>query len=236
MKVALCDDNQVFLVGMQKTLRKISLVEHLSVFADLDAFLSTIEGGAKYDVVLMDIMWNEDSIGIRVAEQLYALCPDTQIIYLTGYHDRFSQSIFLNRVNLCGFLVKPVDLQLLYANLQKVAEIVPFQKSSALVLSQQGTPIPILFREIYYIESWGRTIEVHAAEGTTRAYKSLSSVLHMLPAGFHQCHKSFVVNFRQVQRFSTNEILLKNSETIPVSRARYVDTKKAYFSFMSNTL
>ena len=56
--------------------------------------------------------------------------------------------------------------------------------------------------------------------------------MHQLPKGFFQCHKSFVVNMRQIRRFQSPDILLKGGQKIPVSRNRYAQVKNAYFQFM----
>jgi len=63
-------------------------------------------------------------------------------------------------------------------------------------------------------------------------YERLSNIAKALPAGFYQCHKSFIVNMSQIRRFITNDILLKNDSRVPVSRAKYSETKEAYFGYM----
>jgi DNA-binding LytR/AlgR family response regulator len=202
------------------------------LFFDLNTFLFSIDGGKRYDAVLLDIDWGRGDTGMDVAEELYKLCPETKIIYVTGYNERFSQRIFLQRANLSGYLTKPVDMALLCANLQKAAASLPLQEQPSIVLRQRGAPVSISLREICFIESRGHTIQVHTLEETLVAYEKLDSVSRSLPAGFFQCHKSYIVNMRQIRRFQSSDILLKNGESVPVSRARYAKTKEAYFKFM----
>ena len=236
MEIAVCDDNELFLQEIEGQLQILPMVGNIFLFSDIDTFLFSIDGGKLYDAVLMDIKWGEKATGMDVAVELYKLCPETKIIYVTGYVEQFSQQIFLHRANLSGYLTKPVDIGLLQANLQKVADALPYQEQPSLVLRQQGEPVSIPLREIYYIESEGHTVQVHTAGETVTAYARLEIIMHSLSAGFYQCHKSFIVNMSQIRRFQSNDILLKNGERVPVSRARYADTREAYFKYMGQKL
>jgi len=236
MEIAVCDDNKLFLQELEGQLQTLPMVENIFLFSDLDTFLFSIDGGKRYDAVLMDIKWDEKTTGMDVAVELYKLCPETKIIYVTGYVEQFSQQIFLHRTNLSGYLTKPVDNGLLQANLQKVADALPYQEQPSLVLRQQGEPVSIPLREIYYIESEGHTVAVHTAGETVTAYARLETIMHSLSFGFYQCHKSFIVNMSQIRRFQSGDILLKNGERVPVSRARYIDTRDAYFKYMGQKL
>jgi DNA-binding LytR/AlgR family response regulator len=133
-------------------------------------------------------------------------------------------------------LAKPVDIELLRANLQKVAYALPFGEEPALVLKQKGVLLPVPLREIYYIQSKNHTVSVHMAGETITAYEKLENLLHSLSGGFFQCHKSYIVNMSQIRRFEANDILLKNGETIPASRARYAQTRAAYLKFMGQKI
>ena len=235
MRIAICDDNALCLAEIRKQIEELHIAEQLVSFSNLNTFFSTVEEGMTYDAVLMDIDWHQDETGMDVAEKLNDLSPRTKIIYVTGYNDRFSQQIFLHRANLSGYLVKPVDNELLRANLEKVATALDNQKESALTVSNHGKPIAIPHRDILYIESLGHTIQIHTAAETVVAYERLDAVTKLLPAGFIRCHKSFVVNMQQIRRFQPSDVLLKNGMLVPVSRKRYAETKAAYFKFMGQT-
>jgi DNA-binding LytR/AlgR family response regulator len=235
MDIAICDDNRLFLAEMQKQLQTLPTVEHTFLFSDLNAFLFSVDSGKRYDAVLMDIDWDQDSNGMDVAEELYKLSPETKIIYVTGYSDRFSQRIFLYRANLSGYLTKPVDRELLQANLNKVAAALPFNAELSLMVRRQGTLIPIPFREIYCIESWKHTVTIYSNREAVISYERLAKIMESLPADFFQCHKSYIVNMRQIQRFQPDGILLKNGKLVPVSRSKYNATKQAYLSFIGKT-
>lgn len=236
MEIAVCDDNKCFLEGFEKELRKIPLIDAIFSFSDYNSFLFSIDHGRRYDAVLLDIDWERERTGLDIAEELYRLSPGSKIIYVTGNSDRFSQRIFLHKANLSGFLIKPVDFDLLYANLKMVADEIPFQEQPTLVLRRQGAPLSIPLREIFYIESQGHTVHIHTVNETIAVYGRLENLIKTLPEGFHRCHKSYIVNMNYIRRFQSADVLLKNGETVPVSRARQIETREAYFTYMSQML
>ncbi|MDR1438898.1 MAG: LytTR family DNA-binding domain-containing protein [Clostridiales bacterium] len=235
MQIAVCDDNTLFLKEIREQLQSLPMVGNAFLFSDLSAFLLSIDDGRRYDAVLMDIDWDQATSGMDVAAELYKLSPETKIIYVTGYSDRFSQRIFLYRANLSGYLTKPVDMELLQANLKKVASALPSQEAPSIVLRQRGAPVSIPLRDIHFIESRGHTIEAHTVDETIIAYGRLEDVFRTMPDGFCQCHRSYIVNMGRIRRFQPGGILLKNGERVPVSRSKYDDTKKAYFNYIGET-
>ncbi|MDR3278729.1 MAG: LytTR family DNA-binding domain-containing protein [Oscillospiraceae bacterium] len=235
MEIAVCDDNKLFLRELEEQLHAIAEVKNISVFSDLAAFLLSIDAGKRYDAVLMDIEWDKNAAGLDAAKELYKLCPEAKIIYVTGHAERFSQHIFLHRANLSGYLAKPVDAGLLRANLQKVADNTEASEQPSLVLRQRGKYISVPFHEVYSIESYKHTIKVNTEEDPIVVYERLGKIVGALPAEFYQCHKSYIVNMRQIQRFGTDKIVLKNGMDVPVSRSKYNESKEAYFHFMGRT-
>ena len=232
MKIAICDDNRLFLQELEEQIKEISATHEVECFAIRENFLALVAEGEFFDAVFLDIDWNDTTTGIDMAEKLYQLAPSMSVIYVTGYTDRFVQQIFLNRSNLCGFLSKPVNKDLLAANLQKVAERNQNRDEEVLFLRVGGAVESVLMSEILYIESHGHTITVHTAARAVSAYEKLSDLAERLPENFLQTHKSYYINMRQIQRFQSNDILLKNGISVPVSRSRYSKAKESYFYFM----
>lgn len=232
MQIAVCDDNKNSLIELKEQLRSLGIVENIFVFDNLQGFLFSVESGNVFDAVFMDIEWGHENTGIDAAGELYKLNPDIKVIYVTGYGDRYSQNIFLHNANLSGFLTKPVDKALLIANLEKVADAIQSSTYPSVFIRQGGGMVSVPCIEIYYIESKARNIELYTINSVIKSYGKLDSIIEDLPVWFIQCHKSYVVNMRQIQRFLSNQILLKNGDCIPVSRSKYSKAKEAYFNFV----
>ena len=235
MQIALCDDNELYLLDMKEKLSELPMVENAFFFSELPLFLSAVAGGHFFDAVLMDIDWGQDSTGMDAAAELYRHSPETKVIYVTGHSDKYSQHIFLNKANLSGFIAKPVDMEILKANLEKVAGEIPLGEQPMLMVRHKGRVYSIPFREIYYLESRKHTTTIHNTQEPVISYERLEKIMETLPAGFYQCHKSYIVNMRRIQRFEPDGVLLKNGDYVPVSRSKYAGARDAYLSFIGKT-
>ena len=240
MLIAVCDDDELFLRDLESKLTSLSMADSISAFSSLDAFLLSVENGNRYDAVLMDIEWDDKAggggAGMDAASELLRLNPDTKIIYVTGHVKRFNQQVFLRRANLSGFLTKPVDIELLRANLQKVADDLLFQEQPMLVLHKQGAAISVPCREIFFIECQRHIVHVHTSGETVSTYERLKSIKSALPPNFYQCHKSYVVNMNHISSIKSGDVFLKDGRRVPVSRARYSETKEAYHNYRGSAL
>lgn len=237
MRVAICDDESIAVEMLHDQLKEIKEISQIRTFLSSGDFLSVVEGGERFDIVFMDIDWKEEErTGIDFATDLLKMSPLTQIIYVTGYNDRFSQQIFLKNVNLCGFLVKPVNKDTLQQLLEKAREKLKIQESEKLVLKEKGTIHAIPYQEIFYVESVGRKLVIYTLHDKMEIYEKLDDLRKKLPEGFLQCHKSFLVNMNHIRRIDKNHVLLKDGIEIPISRARYAETRERYFRYMGDTL
>lgn len=235
MQIAICDDDRLFLEHLCAQVEALGLTRRIDPFSTLDAFLYALEDGVRYDAVLMDIDWKQDATGMDMAEKLSECSPQTRVIYVTGYNDRFSQRIFLQKSNLSGYLVKPVDSALLRANLEKAAAAAQERDGAALTVSVGGKPVTVPCCEILYLESLGHTVQIHAHGETVTVYERLDKLAALLPEGFLRCHKSFLVNMRRIRRFREQDVLLDSGEAVPVSRSRCAGAKTEYFRYMGKS-
>ena len=235
MKAAVCDDEQVILEEMVKTVEEIPLVEGCDGFKDPESLFRSIESGEKYQVILMDIEWQGKEAGITAAEQIRRLDPEARIIYMTGYTRQYVQQIFLRPSNLSGFLMKPVDPELLKQNIQKIA-LKNQEEKRGLLVKYKSSVRSIRFDAIFYLESAGHLITIHTEEGHQNCYDRLDKMMERLPESFLQCHKSYVVNMDKIQRIERNRIVMADSQEVPISKARYRETKSRYFPYMEGIL
>lgn len=235
MQIAICDDDRLFLERFRGQVEALGLARRIECFCTLDSFLYALEDGARYDAVLLDIDWKQDRTGMDLAEELNERSPRTRVIYVTGYNDRFSQRIFLRKSNLSGYLVKPVDTELLRANLEKVEDTVRRRDDPVLTVSVSGKPVSIPHREIVYLESLGHTVNIHTRAEIITVYERLDKLSLLLPEGFLRCHKSFLVNMRRIRRFLDQDVLLDAGAAIPLSRSRSAEAKAEYFRYMGQS-
>lgn len=231
LRVAVCDDEQLaieYLVGLLKGTKNIGTI---SSFSNQEELLVAVNNKELFDIIFMDIDWKEEENGILLSRKLFDLCPDTQIIYVTGYNDRFSQHIFLEDSNLTGYLVKPVQKELLSRVLERALWKQKTQ-TDKFTFDQKGIIRSIPYRDIYYMESRGHNVIIHTITEEVEMYTRLENCKQKLPESFMQCHKSYLVNMDYINYIKKNVIILENRLEVPISRSRYESSRECFFRYM----
>lgn len=236
MRLAVCDDEKAAAEMLSGRINSLSEYHQIRIFTSIQRFQEAIDDGEQFDVILMDIDWKQENDGIDYAEELERISPSAQIIYVTGYNERYSQKIFLKPSNLCGYLVKPVEADLLAKLLQKAGETIERLEQEKLLVQQKGIVHAVPLRNICYLESMRHQIVIHTVQEEIICYDQIENIKKRLSSAFLQCHKSFVVNMNYIRRIDKNRILLQTGEEIPISKARYADTRTAYFRYMGELL
>lgn len=105
-------------------------------------------------------------------------------------------------------------------------------QNDKLILSVRQSIEQINCHEIYFLESRGHNVYIYTENGDLRIYQKLSDIINLLPDYFHQCHKSYIVNFEQVAHLEKTQFSMTDGRIVPVSRMHQAETKAAYQSFI----
>ena len=236
MKVAVCSNDLAALEQVRMMTGRIWGEGACDGYLELRNLFLAIEGGERYAAVLLDVQWEGEPRGIDAAGDLFFTAPETRIIYMTRYPERYVQQIFLTPANVSGFLIRPVEEGLLEKNLQKVLEAERRKDPNSLLVRHKSTTRSIRFEEILYLESAGHMVTIHTRTGSHRCYDRLEHLYERLPEYFIQCHKSYVVNMNEIHRMEKGQVWMDDEMKIPISKARYGATKARYHGYMERLL
>lgn len=234
MRIAICDDDKNLLDELEQKLCKYDITNIIESYFEIERFFSDLEAGERYDLVFLDLYWGDGETGLGYGERLYNIAPHLPVILVTGFNDRFAQHILLRKVNLVGYLTKPIDEILLDKYLKRV--MLSSGAGKNITFRHQSRIVSIDVKDIMYIESSNHNCIVYTDKATYTVYEKLSSLYARLPNTFVQCHKSYVVNMSYIQRFDSEKILLKTGELINVSRTFRSKTKEAVFNYMESQI
>lgn len=147
-----------------------------------------------------------------------------QVIYVTGY-DQFHTRAYETE-HAC-FLVKPVDDGELAFALRRALDRAARGRMEPLRIRCGFEERIVDPRDIVFIESERRVLNIHAVAETIRTYGKLADLEESLPADFVRCHKSFLVNMRYIKAIGQGELRLAQGESVPVSQSRKRQTQEA---------
>lgn len=137
IKLALVDDEHLFLVGLQAIIEEHDTAEVILTASDGSQFLERLQKAERLpDVVLLD-MKMEPMNGIETTKHLREHYPDLKVMILST-HYRDSYLGYMMKLGVSAFLPKNIDPKTLVAAIQKVHEVgLYFTEAHALGIRKQ---------------------------------------------------------------------------------------------------
>ena len=236
MRVAVCDDNGIFLEEMKRILFEYAIVRDVRTYISPLEILMQIKENIEFDVVFMDIDLGNDSTkdGFYWSEELKESMPDVPVIFVTSYNDEYAQKVMLANANVIGYMTKPIDKEILEKYFVKIQK--KKKEEKYLAISKQGQRIAIPMNEIIHIESHNHKAIICTEKEEYVVYEKLSELLVRLTEDFITCHKSFIVNLSWITFVEGKRIGLRNGKEIPVSRANGMKVKEAFFRYLGERI
>lgn len=236
LDIAIIDDDIEVLKAIKKILANIKIVDFIELYKSFDDFFKAADSGNHYDVILLDIQFDGQENGIDYASRLFTIFPQLKIVFITGYVKEYVSEVFIPRINLAGFIEKPVDAAIMQRTLEKIQEDIDNRKREVLVINSNGKTVVIQLRDITFIESDGHYINIHMTDGIIRNFNSLNEVEKELPSYFKRCHRSYIVNMYYISELGNRKVIIDNNHNtqLPVSRVLYNNLRKEFFEFIGD--
>jgi len=246
LRTVLVDDEPT----ARRTLKQLleNYAEEVEIVASADSVLSAVKAINHHnpDLVFLDVRMPNYS-GFRLVEYFDEM--NFKLIFTTAYEEYAPQAF---NAGATGYLLKPIDIDDLNKAVEKVKqEILDEQQNIALfenkslsynretgitILPSVGGLIRVAIDEILYIEAKGRQVEIVLKNHKKLlANLSLKSILEVFKkTTFIRIHKSYVVNFIHVKRYSKGKdsfIVLYNDINLSVGKV-YKDGINQIISYL----
>ena len=179
--------------------------------------LFAYEDDKAYDILLLDIDM-EGLDGIETARRIREADKEVRLIYVTNYRD---YTIFAFAVHAFAYLLKPVEQEELFAQLDEVCAYGLARSWPELEFHAAEGIVRMETSRILCFEYFDRQVLMHTTDGVLHLKRRITEVAReMAVYGFAVPHKSFVVNLYAVQRIRGYEITLTDGRTIPLSQKK----------------
>lgn len=238
MRIAICDD--------EKSVQEI-LAEKVNRFcpgAKVRCYSSgreLLEAEETPDILFLDIQM-PDLDGMETAEQFREKNKRTVLIFVTAVEDYVFRAF---DVGAFHYLVKPFEEQKFASVLESAVERCrqSAESSSApkgreeekhILILSNGNYVKIRLRDIVYAEVFNRKVVIHKMAEDIEYYGKLSDLEKLAGRDFFRCHRSFLVNFRYVERYDGAMIMLEKG-TVPIAKKNYPAFVKSYLHYNLRT-
>lgn len=231
LKIAVCDDDDVqreYISRMAASwARKNRHLAKLRQYARAKDFLFDFSEEKDFDILLLDIEMPQMS-GIELAKRVRLESALTQIVFVTGYYEYFSDGFDVSALH---YLLKPIDEGKLMYVLDKAAGNLAYRQRSVLVADGAGS-VKVALSDILYVESENVYVVVHSLQGNYRMRISMERFSAQLDETFFKVHRSYMVNLKYVKRITRTDITMENGDTIPISRGLYGEVHAALVKYL----
>lgn len=231
MRIAVCDDEELFRIEFKSVLDKVLI----NAEYDIDTFSggsSLYEAFLKkpFDLVFLDIeMPGID--GITLAKRLRAVSENVQIVFLTSHIEYALEGY---EVNALRYLVKPVDMN----KLSEVLKYIQDKKNNSrqIMIKQEGEDIVIDISDVIYMESMDKNVRIVTSKSEYITRYNISDYEEELKnSGFLRIHRGYLISLSKVKKIVKNDVVMDGDISLPVSRSNIKTLKDALYAYVEGT-
>ncbi len=227
-KIAVCDDEQIFIDNVIDNLKNQSEQCEISKYISGEELLNS---PLDFNIIFLDIeMTGID--GINTALSLRERKYDGIIIFLTS-HTEFMPDAF--KVKAFRFLDKPIDKEK-FIEAFSAAKKEILNTEHVLLSDKSGKIVYLKLTDIVYLEAYGdgtyiysKTENIYDTDKSLKHWKENIGTEH-----FYQIHKSFIVSYLYVSYIlKDNQVSMKVfNKNLPISRRNVTMFKKSFYDYI----
>lgn len=225
MKIAICDDEPVFLKRIYGYLwqQPDCIVE---CFSSSDALLDNYKSGGRYDVLFLDIVMPPVN-GIDLAKSIRQYDRSVILVFFTAYLEYAPAGY---EVNAFRYLLKPVTEENI---LGVIRDIRARLENATLSIKTPECNLLLHIQDLQHLEADNKNTILHYKGDVIILRKGLSELESLLPASFFfRIHRKYIINLAYVREFDEAHVTLDSGRTFPVSRRNVKEFRLAIKAYI----
>lgn len=183
---------------------------------------------SRVDIIFIDIYLGKDN-GIEISKKIRGFDEVVKIIIATASTDHALESFCVFPFN---YLVKPVNKDMLFKVLDQAVLVIDKERQKSIVIKFDNEIHIIFYKDIKYVESYGKKITVYTRKGIISFNSKLDEVEAKInDKRFLRCHKSFLVNMDYILSVEEYLFILQDNSEVPIKQRDFSNIKKSYYSY-----
>ena len=230
---AICDDDNAVAEILLGLMKQYSAELDCTAFGDPLILQSTVCGGQKFDIYILDIVM-PGLTGVDLAREIHRIHEDGIIIFLTS-SDEFHKSAF--EVEALQYLDKPVVKEKLYRTLDRALQYIGENESKLLTVQTKDGVNTLDVNQIIYVESFRHTLTFHLDGGSSvqtldssLSLEKLTKELRFPP--FCVPYRGFIINMNHVDCMQKFRFSMSTGDVIPIPQKHFSKVRQQYSDYM----
>ncbi len=237
LRIAVCDDmldelqNIVTLTNQYISAKNLDT--EMTKFSHPNELLNAIEA-ERFHLYILDIVMPMVS-GLELGKEIRRLDREAQIIYATTEPQFALQAYAASPVN---YLIKPINKQQLFDTLTLAISKADIAEEQTFSIKTSDSLRVIKLSDVVCCEYRNHVVIFSLANGkevlSRTIRENFSGYISPILKDKHflQCHTSFVVNMRQVERFAKDSFTLFGGKIVPIATKQYPTVRDAYMDYL----
>lgn len=216
--ILILEDNLEFRKGIEKIISEID--SSITVFStEYSEEALNIAKNNNIDLFLLDIEvkgYSGIELGLKIREiDRYVLTP---MIFITAIPTEELNAF--KSTHCYEYILKPIDYEKLKELLERIINAGRFEEERELKIKKKYFIKTIKEKDIVYIESFGKDLEIVTEEERIEAKNfRMNKIIEELSDDFAYAHRSYIVNLKRIEEIdrTNDELILRGTDKyIPV--------------------
>lgn len=234
MRIAVCDSKKESREWTGSLVTEVCPKGELIFFSSGEELLLSEK---PVDILFLEICLSGKN-GMDIARELRRRGRRDILIFITERKDRVFQAF---DVGAFHYLVKPVKAQRVKEVLKRAIEEYDLrnpeeeQEPGCVVVTSERIHITVKLSDIVYAEVFNRKIVLYKLDSELEYYGKMSELEQAAGDSFFRSHRSYLVNFKYVEKYDATEIYLQRGTAL-MAKKKYEDFVKQYQRYRNKIL
>lgn len=239
LKIAICDDEPIFLDKLNGLIKEALAQYDISDYC-IDTFSSgndliCKERFVQYQVIFLDISMPEMS-GMDLAAKIRERDSDVLLVFVTAFMNFAMEGYKMEAIR---FLHKDMLDDALPECIKAIINKLSLDNQT-IEYNFLEEKKKLSIDRIWYVESFSHKLIFYVLEGEMKQYTLCDKLDNieekLLPLGFIRIHKSFLVNFKHINKITNYNAYLKNGTSLPIPREKFKKVKERYYEIKGDLI
>lgn len=237
LRIAVCDDRPEELEIINKYITEYLNIHTLEAamkeFSHPDKLLTALEA-ESFHLYILDIVMPMVS-GLELGKEIRRLDREAQIIYATTEPQFALQAYAASPIN---YLIKPIEKHQLFDTLTLAISKADLAEDQTFAVKTTDSLRVMKLSDIACCEYRRHAVIFSLTNGEEVSSRTIRENFSeycspiLKDRHFLQCHTSFVVNLRRVERFAKDSFTLYGDKIVPIAAKQYPAVRDTYMDYL----